>query len=88
VTGPPDEEVGARAKLTPKNADHLHGTTEPDNNTQFSPSWRRRGDNRADAAWLTVSRLIIRPRLRSRLRYRGYERAALWLDRLCGEDTP
>jgi hypothetical protein len=50
--------------------------------------WRRRADNPLERAWLTLWRAIIPPRLRSRLRYRGHERAALWLDRLCGEDTP
>jgi hypothetical protein len=50
--------------------------------------WRRQPDNRFDGAWLAVWRLLIPPRFRSRLRYRGHERLALWLDRFCGEDTP
>ncbi|WP_269455196.1 hypothetical protein [Mycobacterium scrofulaceum] len=41
-----------------------------------------------DAAWLAVGRRVIPPRLRSRLRYHGHDRLALWLDRLTGEDTP
>lgn len=53
-----------------------------------SPSWRRPPTNSFDAAWLAVWRILIPPRLRSRLRYRGHERLALWLDRLCREDTP
>ena len=39
-------------------------------------------------AWATLWRAVISPRLRSRLRWSGRERLALWLDRLCGEDTP
>lgn len=50
--------------------------------------WRRQPGNRFDAAWLAACRVIVPPRLRSRLRHRGHERAALWLDRFCGEDTP
>jgi hypothetical protein len=40
-------------------------------------------------AWRAVARRLIPPRLRSRLRWQhGRERLAMWLDRLCGEDTP
>jgi hypothetical protein len=50
--------------------------------------WQRPPTNRADAAWLVIWRIIIPPKIRSRLRHHGHERLALWLDRLCREDTP
>jgi hypothetical protein len=50
--------------------------------------WHRQPTNRLDAAWLAAGRVIIPPKYRSRLRHQGHERLALWLDRLCREDTP
>jgi hypothetical protein len=50
--------------------------------------WHRPPNNRMDAARLAVGRLLVPPRWRSRLRYHGHQRFALWLDRICGQDTP
>lgn len=40
------------------------------------------------AWWAPLGNRIVKPRWRSRLRWAGYERLALWLDVVAGGDTP
>lgn len=86
---PPGEGGGA---TTPGSAGHHRSQPSQDQHPQHNGAggapWRRQPGNRGDAAWLTVMRVIVPPRLRSRLRHLGHEGAALRLDRFCREDTP
>ena len=83
--GPPKIEVGPDATNAEAESRDSGSHTTPDEHkdTAFG-----RHTDRFATLRLTVGRVLVPPRVRSRLRWQGRERLALWLDIVCGEDTP